>query len=183
MGGKDVAGQIGSAMERIGTRAQGRSFRVMRTMTLLLTCILSLACASAFAQKGTLSWAALDRLASLDLSKFEKEIADMGFRPDSQGNKNTSGCTTLAYLGGEINKASTMRCSNGMRTVSFSTGDATIFQEMKDAALAEGFKPQPTDASGTGQLYVRDDKQLRTDSQMNNGVAYYVVAYSGSWPK
>ena len=157
-------------------------------MKTLLTCVLLLAFNCASAQKGTISWNDLERLTAMDLAAFEKEMERMGFSPDTKSNKNTTECATLGYLGevtanGDRNKAATTRCSDGMRTVSYYTTSEADITKMKDAATASGFKlkPGPGTASDAG-AYTRDGKQMRTDRSVANGVSYYTISYSGSWP-
>ncbi|MFZ1688029.1 MAG: hypothetical protein WAU70_11435 [Flavobacteriales bacterium] len=160
----------------------------MEPMKILLTCILLLPFTPASAQDGTLTWSDVERLTALDLSDFEKEIEGLGFRPDVKGNTNNAQCATLAYLAGRPagkvgNRISTMRCNNGMRTLSFSTPDEAAFKKMMDAAAAEGFKLQPAAAGTQAQVFAHDGKQMRTDRSTREGVTFFTISHSGNWPK
>ncbi|MBK9196564.1 MAG: hypothetical protein IPO17_16590 [Flavobacteriales bacterium] len=156
----------------------------------LLTCLFVFAATCASAQKSPLSWGDLERLAALDLSGFEKEVEDMGLTPHRPDNTSTPECVTLVYLGattanGSRNKLSTMRCSDGLRTVAFNTADEETYKKVKEAAIAKGFKLQAAEAGAPAdvQVHTHDGKQMRTDRSVVNGTTYFVISLSGTWPK
>ncbi|MEO8066862.1 MAG: hypothetical protein ABI599_04135 [Flavobacteriales bacterium] len=145
-------------------------------MKTLLTSVTLLLSFWATAQKGTLSWSDLDHLVGMELSAFEKEIAGMGFTPAAPG-ATSSECVSLVYTGAAIasyagrTKATTMRCNNGRRTLSFSTPDEAHFKKMKDDAAAQ------LTAAGNSE------KQMQTDRVVEKGIAYFTISISGNWPK
>ncbi len=156
----------------------------------LLALLLLCACTYANAQKSPLTWSDLERLAGLDLSGFEKEVEELGLTPHRPDNTSTPECVTLTYLGaptpnGSRNKLSTMRCGNGLRSVSFNTADEETYKRLKEAALAKGFKLQAADAGAEAsvQVHTHEGKQMRTDRSVVNNTTYFVISLSGTWPR